>query len=83
MATTIARVGGDAAATNESSPLLVTAREAAALCGRSLRCWRTWDAAGRIPQPVRIGRATLWRAEELRCWVDAGCPRRDEWEAQR
>jgi DNA-binding NtrC family response regulator len=82
MAITIARFGDGAAATKGGSPLLVTALEAAALCGRSLRCWRTWDSAGRIPRPVRIGRSTLWRAEELRRWVESGCPRRAEWETQ-
>jgi predicted DNA-binding transcriptional regulator AlpA len=65
------------------SPLLVTARQAAAMCGKSLRTWRTWDAAGWVPRPVRIGRSTLWRADELREWVDAGCPRREEWEARK
>jgi predicted DNA-binding transcriptional regulator AlpA len=61
-------------------PLLLTAKQAASICGKSLRTWRTWDAAGWIPQPVRIGRSTLWRVDELRRWVDAGCPRRTEWE---
>ena len=68
------------AATTSPLPLLLTARQAATLCGKSLRTWRSWDAAGRIPQPVRIGRSTLWRAEELRAWVAAGCPRRKHWE---
>jgi predicted DNA-binding transcriptional regulator AlpA len=63
-------------------PLLNNAREAARLCGRSLRTWRTWDALGLIPRPVRIGRNTLWRADELREWIAAGCPRRTEWEAR-
>lgn len=63
--------------------LLVTAKQAAAMCGKSLRTWRTWDAAGWIPRPVRIGRSTLWRVDELRDWIAAGCPRRDEWEARR
>ncbi len=62
------------------TPLLLTARRAAAICGKSLRTWRTWDSAGRIPRPVRIGRSTLWRADELRGWVAAGCPRREAWE---
>jgi len=61
-------------------PLLLTARQAAAKCGKSLRTWRAWDAAGWIPRPVRIGRSTLWRADELREWVATGCPRRAEWE---
>ena len=65
----------------DSKVLLVSARRAAAMCGKSLRTWRTWDAAGWIPRPVRIGRSTLWRAAELDAWVSAGCPRREEWEA--
>jgi predicted DNA-binding transcriptional regulator AlpA len=64
-------------------PLLLTAKQAATMCGKSLRTWRSWDAAGWIPRPVRIGRSTLWREEELREWVTAGCPRRDEWEARK
>jgi predicted DNA-binding transcriptional regulator AlpA len=66
----------------EGTSLLVTARQAAGMCGKSLRMWRAWDAAGWIPRPVRIGRSTLWRLDELRAWVAAGCPRRNEWEAR-
>ncbi len=66
----------------ELQRLLVTAKQAARMCGRSLRTWRTWDSCGLIPQPVRMGRATLWRVDELKAWVEAGCPRRDKWEAQ-
>lgn len=62
------------------SPLLLTARQAAALCGKSLRTWRSWDSAGVIPRPVRIRRCTLWRADELRDWIEAGCPDRQQWE---
>lgn len=65
------------------SPLLLAARHAASMCGKSLRTWRTWDAAGWIPRPVRIGRSTLWRADELCEWVAAGCPRRAEWEVRK
>ena len=63
-----------------TASLLLRAPEAAASCAVSTRTWRSWDAAGRIPQPVRIGRSTLWRLDELRAWVAAGCPRRKEWE---
>jgi predicted DNA-binding transcriptional regulator AlpA len=51
------------------------------MCGKALRTWRTWDAAGLIPRPIRIGRSTLWRADELRAWVAAGCPKRRDWES--
>jgi predicted DNA-binding transcriptional regulator AlpA len=66
-----------------STQLLVTAKQAAQMCSKSLRTWRAWDSAGWIPRPVRIGRATLWRADEMRAWVEAGCPRRTEWEGRR
>lgn len=69
--------------TSSETTLLITAKQAAQMCGKSLRTWRTWDSAGMIPQPVRIGRSTLWRLDELRQWVAAGCPRRNEWEARR
>lgn len=61
--------------------LLVRAKQAAAACGVSLRSWRSWDSSGRIPRPIRIGRSTFWRVEELQQWTTAGCPRRAEWEA--
>ena len=63
-------------------PLMVTAKQAAPMCGKSLRTWRTWDAAGRIPRAVRVGGSKLWRLDELRAWAAAGCPRRDDWEAR-
>jgi predicted DNA-binding transcriptional regulator AlpA len=66
----------------DAAPLLVTARTAALICSKSLRTWRTWDSLGRIPRPVRIGRSTLWRVDELRAWIAAGCPRRSEWESR-
>lgn len=59
--------------------LLLTARQASKRCAKSLRTWRSWDSAGWIPRPVRIGRSTLWRADELRAWIAAGCPRRADW----
>jgi predicted DNA-binding transcriptional regulator AlpA len=79
------RLPNQSSSTDEATPdaLLVTAKQAASMVGKFLRTWRTWDAAGCIPRPVRIGRSTLWRADELREWVAAGCPRRAEWEARR
>lgn len=64
-------------------PLLLSAKAAAALCGVSLRTWRSWDAAGKIPRAIRIGRSTRWREDQLRAWVAADCPGRDEWESRK
>ena len=66
-----------------ATPLLLCAKSAAAICDKSPRTWRTWDALGLIPRPVRIGRSTLWRADELHAWIAAGCPRRQDWEKSR
>lgn len=61
--------------------LLLSARKAAAMCGKTLRTWRTWDAAGFVPAPVRVGKSTFWRVSELKAWIAAGCPQRDAWNA--
>lgn len=61
------------------TPLLLTAVEAATTCRTSVRTWRAWDAAGRVPRAVRIGRAKLWRPQELADWIAAGCPVRALW----
>lgn len=61
--------------------ILVSAAEAARECRASRATWYAWLSAGRIPAPVRIGRRTLWRRDELVQWIAAGCPGRDRWEA--
>lgn len=35
--------------------------------------WRL-QSAGKLPRPVRIGRSTRWRLEEIREWIERGCP---------
>ena len=64
-------------------PLLVRAAEAARLCGLSRATWHRLSAAGRVPAPLRLGGAVLWRAAELAEWCAAGCPDRRTWEALR
>jgi excisionase family DNA binding protein len=60
--------------------LLLSAAETAALLGISRSAFYSLLSSGRIgPLPVRLGRRTLWRAEELRAWTQAGCPARDRW----
>jgi predicted DNA-binding transcriptional regulator AlpA len=64
-----------------AAALLLRARDAAAACSVSLATWWRWDAAGRCPAPVRLGASVRWRADELRSWIEAGCPDRKSWEA--
>ena len=65
-----------------SETLLLNAKHAAELCCCSERRWRDWHAMGLVPVPIHIGRAIFWRADELRAWVEAGCPNRKKWLAQ-
>ena len=67
---------------NKDALLLYTAAQSANLCGRCERTWRTWDAAGRVPRPVRIGRSVFWRPEEIAQWIEAGCPDRKTWDGR-
>ena len=62
------------------APLLLDARAAAKLCGISRSHFWAMHSAGKVPLPVRLGRRTLWRADELADWIEAGCPARDRWE---
>ena len=62
----------------EDKGLLIDNREAAKLLKVSERTlWRMWNE-GKMPQPIHVGRAVRWSYEELKAWVDAGCPTRNE-----
>lgn len=63
-------------------PLAVDAARAAAICGVSRALWWKLDGSGRCPMPIRLGRRCLWRVDELRAWVGAGCPPRSAWQAR-
>jgi predicted DNA-binding transcriptional regulator AlpA len=84
-------IHGDARAGPLSDPpavaaesLLLTARQAAALCGVSLATWHRMASAGRCPAPLRLSAGCVrWRRDDLEGWVFAGCPSRTAWEAMR
>jgi len=61
--------------TKEQS-LMLTATDAARLCGVTIKRWLTWNALGKIPTPLRIGKSLFWKRDELVRWIDAGCPNR-------
>lgn len=55
-------------------PQMITVNELAATLGMSKRTiWRLL-ASGQIPEPVRVGGGTRWRLDEIRNWIDQGCP---------
>lgn len=59
--------------------LAVDARKLAQMLNSSVRVIRSWDAAGKLPTPVRIGGKVLWNIAEIRAWLDAGAPDRETW----
>jgi predicted DNA-binding transcriptional regulator AlpA len=63
------------------SPLVVDARRLAKLLCAGIRTVRTWDAAGKLPAPIRIGGRVVWRVAEIRAWLGAGAPDRETWAA--
>jgi len=65
---------------NASSSWLLSAAEAAKLLNISQRHLWALSTSGRMPAPIRLGRSVRWSADELRTWLDAGCPTRDRWE---
>lgn len=65
------------------SPLVVAASRLAPLLDASIRTVRTWDAAGKLPAPIRIGGRVVWRLDEIRDWLNAGAPDRETWTALR
>ena len=61
-------------------PLLLSARDLAAMLRLGLRTIRSLDSAGRLPRPLRITPGCVrWRYDEIRAWLDAGAPCRQVW----
>jgi excisionase family DNA binding protein len=69
------------AATN--NPLMISADDLARELGISTRTVRRLDLEGKLPGPVRIGRAVRWPRQTIVEWIAAGAPPRREWEAMR
>ena len=57
----------------------MTAKQAATLLGIGVSTLHRLRSSGRVPEPVKIGGSVRWRREELKAWVDAGCPPVDKW----
>lgn len=66
-----------------NQPWTLDAKQAAALLGVARSTFLSQHSAGKTPKPVRIGRRTLWIADELRAWLESGCPSRERWEQQK
>ena len=64
----------------EDQGLLIDSRQASKLLRISSRTLWSMYNSRRMPAPIRIGRAIRWSYEELRAWVNEGCPAQEKWE---
>jgi len=67
--------------TNDNpTALLLGAEQAASLLGIGERFFWAMHSSGELgPLPIRLGKRTLWSRFELTEWVQARCPRREQW----
>ena len=63
-------------------PLLVDARQAAALLSISAATFWRWDSSGTLgPRGFKRGGKRLWPLAELKSWIERGMVARPEWQA--
>ncbi|MHC4402232.1 MAG: helix-turn-helix transcriptional regulator [Planctomycetota bacterium] len=67
----------------ESNCLALPAARVAKLLGISQRHLWALNSTGRLPRPIRLGRAVRWDLQALKDWLAAGAPERSHWEAMR
>jgi predicted DNA-binding transcriptional regulator AlpA len=65
----------------QPAPLTVDAKRLAKRLSVGVRTIRTWDSAGKLPAPVRVGGKVLWYLPEIREWIESGTPNRSTWVA--
>jgi excisionase family DNA binding protein len=59
---------------------LLTVRQVAGLLGVSTRLIFKLRAAGKLPRDLRVGHAVRFAEQDIRAWIAAGCPRREDFE---
>jgi predicted DNA-binding transcriptional regulator AlpA len=65
---------------SQTKPLLLDAIEVAELLGIGRSLLYAMHSSGQLgPMPLKLGRCTRWRLDELERWVEAGCPPRVKW----
>jgi predicted DNA-binding transcriptional regulator AlpA len=65
------------------TPEQVPAALISVVAGVGESTWWRLHSAGKVPRPNKLGGKTLWRVQEIRDWIAAGCPDRRTWEAIR
>jgi excisionase family DNA binding protein len=55
-------------------PLLISAGQLAGMLNVTRRALWRLRSSGRLPRPVTLGRSVRWNRDEIRGWVEQGCP---------
>jgi predicted DNA-binding transcriptional regulator AlpA len=64
-----------------ADPLLIPVSGVCRLLSISRSSFFSLRSAGRIPlQQIRLSTKLLYRADEVRNWVQAGCPAMEKWQ---
>ena len=68
--------------TNSNTAEILATPKPWLVCGISRSQWYKLQSQGRTPAPVaNLGqKRPIWLIGELRAWLDAGAPNRDQWE---
>ena len=62
---------------------LLTLKDVARALSVSPRHVSNLHKNGGIPAPVRLGRSVRWRRDDVIAWLEAQCPARERWEAEK
>ena len=65
--------------TKRTTDKLLTAKAVGEMLSLSKRQIFRLNGSGKIPEPIRIGGAVRWSAEEILAWLAAGAPDRKAW----
>jgi excisionase family DNA binding protein len=69
---------------NSLDPLLLSVEEAARKLGLKRSHFYALHSSGRLgPLPIKLGKRSLWRRDELEDWVAHDCPVRQVWQARK
>lgn len=79
----LSQVGQLDAVRSACTHLLLDVDRTASALGISRSTLYRFDSRELIPRPRQLGKLRRWSRDELRDWVDAGCPPRGVWEARR
>ena len=72
------KIGSDTSDTAETLPLLLSAKDAAKLCGIGVRTWHTYRASGKLPPSFKICGRRIWKREDIYHWIDWDFPNLDQ-----